>query len=72
MKELNLNNIDDCRFYLENLKLETYDGTRSVVQYQTLDGERLKVIDMDDEQLIQYANQMYNDLDLPAQRAKMT
>lgn len=68
---LDLSNPTDCKIYLDNFTLQTEEGERKVTEFQTAGGRTLKVSDMNDSQLVQYANQLYNDLDLPSQRVKM-
>ncbi len=73
LKELDLSNPKDCKWYLENMTLNFGNGEKSTIKEFGLEnGRTIKVSEMNDSQLIQYANQMFNDLDLPSQKARMT
>jgi hypothetical protein len=71
-KELDLSNPKDCRWYLKNFTIGNDKGESSTVKvFETNDGRSLTVDKMTDSEAIQYANQLYNELDLPSQRSRM-
>lgn len=72
MKKLDLSKVKDCRFYLENLELEFADGEkRRVLELQLADGRQVKMKDLTDSEAIQYANNLYEDLELRSIKARM-
>lgn len=72
MKELDLRKIEDCRFYLENFSIETAEGhTMRISSAQLQDGRTIEFKDLSDGEVVQYANQLFHDLDLPSRKARM-
>lgn len=72
MKALDLRKVKDCRFYLENYELQFADGERRKVSEVILEnGKKLKFKDMNDSEAVQYANQLYEELGLPSEKARM-
>lgn len=72
MRRLDLSKIEDCRFYLENLELEFEGGEkRKVLELQLDDGRTVKMNDLSDSEAIQYANDLYESLELPSIKSRM-
>lgn len=72
LKSLDLSKVKDARFYLENLELEFADGeTRKVLELTLQDGRQVKMKDLTDSEAIQYANELYTELQLRCERARM-
>lgn len=71
-KLLDLSKAEDARFYLENLKLEFADGeTRHVLELTLNDGRQVKIKDLTDSEAIQYANDLFSDLQLRSEKSRM-
>lgn len=71
-KSLDLSKIKDCRYYLEHLEIEFEGGEkRKVLELALNDGRQVKMKDLTDSEAIQYANDLYEQLQLPSEKARM-
>lgn len=66
---LDLSTVEACRFYLENMTWCIDGEDKKVTEFTLESGKKIGASDMSDSQLIQYANQLYNEIDLPSQKA---
>jgi hypothetical protein len=72
IKQLDLSKVEDCRWYLKNFKLRFKNGeTRKVTEAVLKDGKKVQFSDLSDSQAVQYANQLYEDLELRTIKAGM-